>query len=158
MAYGIRDRGWKGAGQVHVAFPTLRRHQLHLRYGDEYIYSDVDDFSQLMRENSVWSSQMSLLTNWLQGAVFNPAYYYNTSVRRREGRVLFEDDWNDYLETRLYAKVGRLGYGEPTIDYSAQPSFMYATVGVRRVSVSENVSLTCIFIVGTCTITCLLFI
>ncbi len=139
VAYGIRDRGWKGAGQVHVAFPTLRRHQLHLRYGDEYIYSDVDDFSQLMRENSVWSSQMSLLTNWLQGAVFNPAYYYNTSVRRREGRVLFEDDWNDYLETRLYAKVGRLGYGEPTIDYSAQPSFMYATVGgTARISFRER--------------------
>lgn len=139
VAYGIRDRGWKGAGQVHVAFPTARRHQLHLRYGDEYVYSDVDDFSQLMRENSVWSPQMSLLTNWLQGAVFNPSHYYNTAVRRREGRVLFGDDWNDYLETRLYAKVGRLGYGEPTIDYSAQPSFMYTTIGgTARVSFRER--------------------
>lgn len=139
VAYGIRDRAWKGAGQVHINIPSTRRHQIHLRYGDEYVYSDVDEFTQRMRENSVWSPQMSLVTNWLQGAVFNPAYYYNTAVRQREGRVLFEDEWNDYVESRLYVKAGRMGYGQPTTDYAAQPSFVYATAGgSARISFHER--------------------
>lgn len=129
VAYGLRDRAWKGAGQVHINLPSARRHQIHLRYADEYVYSDVDEFSQRLRENSTWSPQMSLITNWLQGAVSNPSYYYNTAVRQREGRLLFEDDWNDYLESRLYLKTGRMGYGQPTTDYTAQPSFFYATLG-----------------------------
>lgn len=138
-AYGVRDRAWKGAGQMHVSLPSTRRHVLHLRYGDEYVYSDVSDFDGLMRENSVWSPQMSLVTNWLQGAVFNSAYYYNTASRRREGRMLWEGDWNDYLETRFYAKVGRMGYGQPTTDYAAQPSYFYATLGgSARVSFHER--------------------
>ena len=139
VAYGVGDRAFKGAGMVHVNIPSARRHQLHLRYGDEYVYSDVDDFSQLMRENSTWSPQMSLLTNWLQGAVYNRAYYYNTAVRRREGRVLLEDEWNDYVETRGYIKAGRMGYGEPTREYGSQPSFAYATLGGSvRVSFGER--------------------
>lgn len=139
VAYGVGDRAFKGAGMVHVNIPSSRRHQLHVRYGDEYVYSDVDEFSQLMRENSTWSSQMSLLTNWLQGAVYNRAYYYNTAVRRREGRLLCEDEWNDYLETRAYVKVGRMGYGEPTRVYGGQPSFRYATLGgSARVSFGER--------------------
>ncbi len=129
VAYGLRDRAWKGAGQVHINLPSARRHQIHLRYADEYVYSDVNEFTQRLRENSVWSPQMSLVTNWLQGAVFNPDFYYNTAVRRREGRILFEDDWNDYLESRFYLKAGRMGYGQPTTSYTAQPSFFYATLG-----------------------------
>lgn len=139
VAYGAGDRAFKGAGMVHVNIPSVRRHQVHLRYGDEYVYSDVDDFSQLMRENSTWSPQMSLLTNWLQGAVYNRAYYYNTAVRRREGRVLLEDEWNDYVETRGYIKAGRMGYGEPTREYGSQPSFAYTTLGGSvRVSFGER--------------------
>lgn len=138
-AYGLRDRAWKGAGMVHIALPAERRQVLHLRYGDEYVYSDVSDFDGLIRENSVWSSQMSFTTTLLQGAVFNPAYFYNTASRRREGRVLMESEWNDYLETRLYTKVGRLGYGQPTADYAAQPSFLYATLGgTARISFNER--------------------
>lgn len=139
VAYGVGDRAFKGAGMVHVNLPSARCHQMHVRYGDEYVYSDVDDFSQLLRENSTWSPQMSLLTNWLQGAVYNRDYYYNTAVRRREGRVQFEDEWNDYLETRAYIKAGRMGYGEPTRVYGSQPSFVYATLGgSARVSFGER--------------------
>ena len=139
VAYGVGDRAFKGGGMVHVNIPSVRRHQLHVRYGDEYVYSDVDEFSQLLRENSTWSPQMSLLTNWLQGAVYNREYYYNMAVRRREGRLLFEDEWNDYLETRAYIKVGRMGYGEPTRVYGSQPSFGYATLGgSARVSFQER--------------------
>lgn len=139
VAYGIGDRAFKGAGMLHVNIPSTRRHQMHLRYGDEYVYSDVDEFSQLLRENSTWSTQMSLLTNWLQGAVYNKAHYYNTAVRRQEGRVLFEDEWNDYLETRAYVKVGRMGYGQPTRVYGSQPSFLYTTLGgSARISFGER--------------------
>ena len=129
VAYGIGDRAFKGAGMVHVNIPSTRRHQLHVRYGDEYVYSDVNEMAERLRENSTWSPQMSLVTNWLQGAVYNPQYYYNTAVRRREARLLAEDEWTDNIETRAYIKVGRMGYGQPTRDYDAQSSFAYTTLG-----------------------------
>lgn len=139
IAYGTGDRAWKGAGEIHLQLPADRRHILHLRYGDEYVYSDVNRFSALIRENSVWSPQMALLTQWLQSAVYNRAYYYNTASRRREVRVLSENDWTDFLETQTYIEAGRMGYGEPTRDYGAQSSFFYAAAGgVTRWSFGER--------------------
>lgn len=139
VAYGIGDRAWKGAGEIHIQLPTDCRHIFHLRYGDEYVYSDVNRFSALIRENSVWSPQMALMTQWLQSAVYNRTYYYNTASRRREVRVLAENDWTDFLETQTYIEAGRMGYGEPTRNYDAQSSFFYATVGgVTRWSFGER--------------------
>ena len=129
VAYGTGDRAWKGLGQVNVAFPTQRRHVMFARYSDEYVFSDVDDFREQIRENVVFNQQIPLLTRMLQGVPVNSEYYYNTMVRRQEGRVQFSDDWNNYLETQSYVKVGRMGYGEPTRDYYGQPSLLYTTVG-----------------------------
>lgn len=138
-AYGIGDRAWKGMGQINIALPTQRRHVMFLKYSDEYIYSDVDDFYEYLRENVVFNPQMNLTTRLMQGLPFNPNYHYNTMVRRREGRLQFSDDWNSYLETQAYVKLGRMGYGEPTRQYAAQPSFFYATVGgSARVSFNER--------------------
>lgn len=139
LAYSTGDRAWKGMGQVYINLPSERRHTILLRYGDHYIYSDVDDFHEYIRENNVFNPQVNLITELLRGAPVNRDFYYNTMVRRREGRIHFEDEWNKYLETQAYLKVGRMGYGLPSTNYDAQPSFTYATLGASaRVSFGER--------------------
>lgn len=140
VAYGFGDRAWKGIGQVNVALSTERRHTMFARYSDEYVFSDVDDFHEYQRENVIFNRQINLVTRMMQFAPFNPDYYYNTMVRRREARVQFVDDWNPYLETQSYIKTGRMGYGEPVWhNYKAQPSFRYTTLGASaRLSFQER--------------------
>lgn len=139
VAYGIGDRAWKGLGQINIALPSERRHTIQLKYSDEYVYSDVDDFYEYLRENKVFNLQMNLLTRLMQGLPFNPDYYYNTMTRRQEGRVQFADDWNKYLETKAYIKVGQTGYGEATRNYHSQPTMFYSTLGASaRVSFNER--------------------
>ena len=139
VAYSTGDRAWKGFGQINIAFPTARRHHMYLKYSDEYIYSDVDDFYEYLRENNVFNPQINMVTRMMQGVPFNPEYYYNTMSRRQEARVQFFDDWNKYLETQAYLKVGKLGYGEATRDYSSQPTISYSTLGASaRISFNER--------------------
>jgi hypothetical protein len=139
VAYSTGDRAWKGFGQINIAFPTVRRHHMYLKYSDEYIYSDVDDFYEYLRENNVFNPQINMVTRMMQGVPFNPEYYYNTMSRRQEARVQFFDDWNKYLETQAYLKVGKLGYGEATRDYSSQPTISYSTLGASaRISFNER--------------------
>lgn len=139
VAYGMGDRAWKGFGQINVALPTERRHTMFLRYADEYMYADVDDFSEYLRENIVFNKQINIVTRLMQSLTFNPDYYYNTMSRRCEARLQFSDEWNSYLETQAYVKLGRMGYGEPTSRYNAQPSFSYSTIGASaRISFNER--------------------
>ena len=139
VAYGIGDRAWKGYGQIHIALPTERRHHMHLQYSDEYIYSDVDDFHEYLRENSVFGPQINIITRMMQGVPFNEEYLYNTMARRQEGRIHFENDWNKYLETKSYFKIGQLGYGEATRNYFGQPKIFYTTLGTSaRLSFNER--------------------
>ena len=139
VAYGTTDRAWKGYGKINIALPTKRRHHMYLKYSDEYVYSDVDEFHEYLRENSVFDPQINLITYLMQSAPFNQQYYYNTLARRQEGRIHFENDWNKYLETQSYIKVGQLGYGLATTDYNSQPSMFYATLGASaRLSFKER--------------------
>lgn len=139
LSYSTGDRAWKGMAQVNIKLPSEHRHTIQLRYSDNYIYSDVDDFHEYIRENNVFNPQVNLITELLRGAPVNRDYYYNTMVRRREGRIHFKDDWNKHLETQAYIKVGRMGYGIPSNIYNAQPSFFYATLGASaRISFNER--------------------
>lgn len=139
VAYGFGDRAWKGIGQINIALPTERRHTIYLKYSDEYVYSDVDDFQANIRENVVFNTQINLVTRIMQVIPFNPEYYYNTFTRRQEGRIQFEDDWNDDLETQAYIKVGQTGYNEPTRNYNSQPTIFYSTLGATaRMSFNER--------------------
>lgn len=139
LAYGIGDRAFKGFGLVNIALPATRRHTIQLKYSDLYVYSEVDDFQEYIRENNVYNPQINLVTELLRGAKFNPEYYYNTMTRRQEGRVQFEDEWNKYLETKAYVKVGRTGYEEATNDYHSQPTIRYSTIGTSaRISFNEK--------------------
>lgn len=139
VAYGTGDRAFKGFGQVNIALPNERRHTVQLKYRDLYVYSEVDDFEEYRRENKIFSPQVNLITDVFRGARFNPKYFYNTMTRRQEGRVQFADDWNKYLETKAYIKVGQTGYGEATRNYHSQPTMFYSTVGASaRVSFNER--------------------
>ena len=139
VAYGLGDRAWKGLGQINIAFPTKRRHIMHLKYSDEYVYSDVDDFYEYIRENNVFNPQINLITRIMHGLPPESNYHYNTMTRRQEGRIEFNDDWNNYLETKTYFKVGLTGYGEPTRDYNSQSPLFYSTIGASaRISFNER--------------------
>ena len=139
VAYGFGDRAWKGIGQINIALPSERRHTIFLKYSDEYVYSDVDDFQENIRENIIFNTQINLITRIMQGIPFNPEYHYNPFSRRQEGRIQFADDWNDYLETQTYIKIGQIGYNEPTRDYNSQPSIFYSTLGTTaRISFNER--------------------
>jgi len=124
-AYGVADQAWKGMGMVHWNLPTLRRNMLQLRYADEYIYSEVSDFDRLMRENAVWSPQMGITTALIK-ELYKGDNTYNSQVRQRDLRVNWESDWTDHVETQCRVSVGRMGYGEPSHNYNAQPSFFYS--------------------------------
>ena len=139
VAYSTGDRAWKGMGQINIQLSGQRRHILRARYSDEYSFSDVSDFQLYLRENNILSQQINIVTRIMQSVPFNANYYYNTMVRRCEGRLQFEDDWNKYLETQAYFKIGRMGYGLPTRDYYTQPSFFYSTLGASaRISFNER--------------------
>lgn len=139
VAYGTGDRAFKGFGQVNIALPSERRHTVQLKYRDLYVYSEVDDFEEYRRENKIFNPQVNLITDIFRGARFNPKYFYNTMTRRQEGRVQFADDWNKYLETKAYIKVGQTGYGEATRNYHSQPTMFYSTLGASaRISFNER--------------------
>lgn len=139
VAYSTGDRAFKGFGQVNIALPSERRHTVQLKYRDLYVYSEVDDFEEYRRENKIFSPQVNLITDIFRGARFNSKQFYNTMTRRQEGRVQFADDWNKYLETKAYIKVGQTGYGEATRNYHSQPTMFYSTVGASaRVSFNER--------------------
>ncbi|MCQ2330772.1 MAG: DUF5686 and carboxypeptidase regulatory-like domain-containing protein [Paludibacteraceae bacterium] len=137
-ACGIRDHAWKGMGTVYWNMPTLRHNMLQIRYADEYIYSEISDFDRLMRENAVWSPQMGITTAMMKG-LYNGSHTYNSMVRQREGRIQWDSDWSDHIETQMRLSIGRMGYNEPTHNYFAQPSFFYSKLSaVVRLSWQEK--------------------
>lgn len=139
LAYGTKDRAWKGMGQVSIQLPSEKRHILRLRYSDEYTLSEISDFQLYLRENNILSPQINIFTRIMQGVPFNADYYYNTLVRRQEGRVHWENEWNRYLETQAYLKVGRMGYGLPASNYTQLPTFAHTTLGVSaRIAFGER--------------------
>lgn len=138
-AYGFGDQAWKGAGMIHFNLPTVRRHQLTARYADEYVYSDISDFTMLKRENAAWFRYMGYTTSILRIVRQKTRHDYNPLVRQQEFRIQSEDDWTDHLETQFCVAIGRMGYGEPTKVYGGQPTFRYANLNATfRLSWDEK--------------------
>jgi len=138
-AYGFGDRAWKGAGMFKVQMPASRRHMLTLRYADEYVRPDVGVLTDLRRENSPWFRDMAFTTHLTEMFYWHENFTRRMAARRREGAVFMENDWTDMLETSVRIAVGKEGYGEPSHDYSAQPSFLYSSLEtVFRLSWNER--------------------
>ncbi len=127
LAAGLGDHAWKGAGMIHLNLPTQRRHILTFRYADEYVRADVSTLTRQQRENSVWFSDMSVTMQLMQMARYWETLR-NPAIRRREASVRMDNDWTDHLETRLALNIGKEGYGMPTRNYNAQPTYRYANI------------------------------
>lgn len=128
VAYGIRDKAWKGMGRVSFNLPTPRRNILSLEYRDHYAWTELDDFSSLQRENNMGYGLMDF-TSYAFLALRRPGTFHNTAARRRQLQMLAQTDWHDNVETRLYARIGWQNYGDPLVGYHRLPYFSYQTLG-----------------------------
>ncbi len=138
VGYGFRDQAWKGMGRVNINLPTLRRNILRLEYQDRYVWTEVDDFSHLLRENSIGWKTMDF-TAYAFEALHSNKYAINTATRQRQASLTAETDWSDNVESTLYLRAGRMGYGDPLVGYNAIPSFGYQTLGgIVRVGFQER--------------------
>lgn len=138
VGYGFGDHACKGAGTVRVNIPAPRRNTLTFTYQDRYIYSDYDYFDRLKRENVSWCKDMNIGSRLTRG-LYKDALRYNTLVRSREFIMESENDWTDNLETLIRFNIGRRGYGEPTHDYAAQPSYRFSSLSATfRVGFNER--------------------
>ncbi len=138
VGYGFRDQAWKGLGRVNVNLPTLRRNILSLEYQDHYVWTEVDDFSRLLRENSIGWKNMDFTAYAFEALRSNPNAQ-NTAARQRQFQLRTENDWTDNLETTLYARFGWMGYGDPMAGYYAMPDYRYQSLGaICRVGFKER--------------------
>lgn len=138
VGYGFRDQAWKGMGRVNINLPTLRRNTLQMEYQDHYVWSEVDDFSRLLRENSMGWKNMDFTAYAFEALRSNPNTH-NTAARQRQIQIRTENDWTDNLETTLYGRVGWMGYGDPLVGYKAMLCYRYQSLGgILRVGFKER--------------------
>lgn len=138
VGYGFRDQAWKGMGRVNINLPTLRRNTLQAEYQDHYVWSEVDDFSRLLRENSMGWKNMDFTAYAFEALRSNPNAR-NTAARQRQIQIRTENDWTDNIETTLYGRVGWMGYGDPLVGYKAMPCYRYQSLGgILRVGFKER--------------------
>ena len=83
VGYGIRDRRAKGMGRISVNLPTERRNILQLEYHDRYVWSEVDDFDRLLRENSMGWGNFDF-TAYAFEALHRDSLCVNTAMRQRQ--------------------------------------------------------------------------
>ena len=105
VGYGIKDRRAKGLGRISVNLPTLRRNILQLEYHDRYVWSEVDDFDRLMRENSMGWRNFDF-TSYAFEALHRDKKCVNTAIRQRQLQFHWFADWTSFLETHAYVRVG----------------------------------------------------
>ncbi len=105
VGYGIKDRKAKGMGRISVNLPTLRRNILQLEYHDRYVWSEVDDFDRLMRENSMGWRNFDF-TSYAFEALHRDKKCVNTAIRQRQLQFHWFADWTPFLETHTYVRIG----------------------------------------------------
>ena len=151
VGYGIKDRRAKGMGRISINLPTLRTNILRLEYHDRYVWSEVDDFDRLMRENSMGWGNFDF-TSYAFEALWRDKYCVNTAMRQRLAQIHWFTDWSPNVETHAYVRAGwqdgyafqslsgiaRLSWGEKKYDgyffrryaYSGKYPVFYAGVEV----------------------------
>ncbi len=123
VGYGIKDRSPKGMGRISVNLPTERRHIMQLEYNDHYIWSEVDDFDRLLRENSMGWGNFDF-TAYAFEALHRDSLCVNTAIRQRQIQYHWWADWTDHLETHLYARAGwQQGYAYQSLSAIARLSW-----------------------------------
>ena len=123
VGYGIKDRSPKGMGRISINLPTERRHIMQLEYNDHYVWSEVDDFDRLLRENSMGWGNFDF-TAYAFEALHRDSLCVNTAIRQRQIQYHWWADWTDHLETHLYARAGwQQGYAYQSLSAIARLSW-----------------------------------
>ena len=105
VGYGFKDRRPKGMGRVSVNLPTPRRNILQVEYHDRYIWSEVDDFDRLLRENSMGWGNFDF-TSYAFEALWRDTLCVSTAMRQRQLQLHWFADWTPHLETHAYIRAG----------------------------------------------------
>ena len=157
VGYGFKDRSPKGMGRVSVYLPAERTQYLQLEYNDHYVWSEVDDFDRMMRENSMGWRNFDF-TAYAFEALHRDSLCVNTALRQRQGQVHWFADWTPNLETHLYARVGwqadyayqslstiaRLSWGERKYDgyfmrrYAYSPKYPVLYAGIEAGHITHS--------------------
>lgn len=105
VGYGFRDRTFKGMGRVSVNLPTERKNILQFEYNDRYVWSEVDDFGRLLRENSMGWGNFDFTAYAFQ-ALYRDSLCVNTAMRQRQLQLHWFADWTKNIETHAYIRAG----------------------------------------------------
>ena len=105
VGYGIKDRSPKGMGRISLNLPTPRKHIMQLEYNDRYVWSEVDDFDRLLRENSMGWGNFDF-TAYAFEALKRDSLCVNTAMRQRQIQYHWFGDWTQHLETHTYLRAG----------------------------------------------------
>ena len=105
VGYGFKDRRPKGMGRVSVNLPTPRRNILQVEYHDRYVWSEVDDFDRLLRENSMGWGNFDF-TSYAFEALWRDSLCISTAMRQRQLQLHWFADWTPNLETHAYVRAG----------------------------------------------------
>lgn len=105
VGYGIKDRKPKGMGRISINLPSPRKQILQLEYNDRYVWSEVDDFDRLQRENSMGWRNMDF-TAYAFEALHRDSLCVNTAMHQRQIQLHWFADWTPHLETHTYVRAG----------------------------------------------------
>ena len=83
VGYGFKDRLPKGMGRISVNLPTPRKNILQFEYNEHYVWSEVDDFDRLLRENSIGFGNFDF-TAYAFEALHRDSLCVNTAMRQRQ--------------------------------------------------------------------------
>ena len=122
VGYGFKDRSPKGMGRISINLPTPRKNTLQLEYNDRYVWSEVDDFDRLLRENSMGWGNFDF-TAYAFEALHRDSLCVNTAMRQRQIQFRWFADWTPHLETQTYLRAGwnrNAPYTMPIDPYSYQ--------------------------------------
>ena len=140
VGYGFKDRSPKGMGRISVNLPTPRKHIMQLEYNDHYVWSEVDDFDRLLRENSMGWGNFDF-TAYAFEALWRDSLCVSTAMRQRQIQYHWFADWTKHLETHAYIRAGwqdgyayqslsaiaRLSWGERKYDGYFMRRYAYST-------------------------------
>lgn len=105
IGYGIKDRAPKGMGRISFNLPTGRKNILQFEFNDRYVWSEVDDFDRLLRENSMGWGNFDF-TAYAFEALSRDSLYVSTAMRQRQIQLHWFADWLPELETHTYVRAG----------------------------------------------------
>ena len=138
VGYGFRDRAFKGLGRVSVNLPTSRKNTMQLEYQDHYVWSEVDDFDRLMRENSMGFGNFDF-TAYAFEALHRDSFCFSTAMRQRQIQFHWFADWSANVETHAYIRAGWNNDLASVSPYTAQPAYSYQSLSlIARLSWGER--------------------